>query len=407
MEINKDQLLKESKVFCILPWVHAYIEPTGNVLPCCTTDGNLPFGSVKNDSIKNIINSDNFKQMRLNMLNGAKNESCKYCYKTEETSAWSFRDYANKNFGQHFDEVIKNTQADGTLNDFKMRYYDIRFSNICNFKCRTCGSDFSSQWAAENKRFDPTHHIIIHADDHKGGLLDEVFEHINNIEMAYFAGGEPLITEEHYLILEELIKHKRTDITLRYNTNMSNLKFKDYDLISLWKQFKHVEISASIDHYGERAEYIRNGTDWGQVESNLHLIRNYDFINYQFNTVMSIFNYSTLAEFYNYMYDKGLYKRTDQISLFKCMNPAWCSAQALPVGIKEVSSQKLNLLIDKFEELRFYSIDNIKDGVRFANAEHTWEAQKNKFQMEIAHKDNLRGEDFCKTFPELATMMDK
>ena len=406
MEIDKDQLLNESKTFCMLPWIHTYIEPTGKVLPCCTTDGKIPFGSVKSDSIANIVNSDKFKQMRLNMLTGVKSDSCKFCYKTEETSPWSFRDYANKNFSKHFDEAVPNTNSDGSINNFKMRYYDIRFSNICNFKCRTCGSDFSSQWAAENKRFDPLHHVVIHADNHKGSLLAEVFEHINNIEMAYFAGGEPLITEEHYLILEELIKHKRTDITLRYNTNLSNLRFKDYDLISLWKQFKRVEVSASIDHYGERAEYIRHGTNWAEVEENLQLIRKYDFIDYQFNTVMSVFNYNTLDEFYRYMYSKGLYRPRDHISLFKTMDPAWCSSQILPPDIKAGGSRKLNELVQDFKKLYFYSLDNITDGVKFAEADNTWETHKNKFQAEIKHKDNLRNEDFCKTFPELATMMD-
>jgi MoaA/NifB/PqqE/SkfB family radical SAM enzyme len=285
--------------------------------------------------------------------------------------------------------------------------WDYRFSNLCNFKCRTCGSDFSSQWAAENKKFEPSQPIVIHADNNRGNLLNEVYEHINNIEMAYFAGGEPLITEEHYLILEELIKHKRTDITLRYNTNMSNLKFKDYDLISLWKQFKKVEVSASIDHYGERAEYIRSGADWGVVESNLNTIRNYDFINYHFNTVMSVFNYSSLPEFYRYMYSKGLYRPKDQMSLFKCMDPTWCSSQVLPEGIKAVSSANLTVLANELKALNFYSTDSITDGVKFADSEHTWSIYKDKFQAEIKHKDNLRGENFCKTFPELAHMMEK
>jgi MoaA/NifB/PqqE/SkfB family radical SAM enzyme len=407
MEINKDHLLNKSKVFCILPWVHAYVEPTGDVLPCCTTDGRIPLGSVKNNSIKTVINNEGYKQMRLNMLNDVKSEACKFCYKTELTSPWSFRDYANKNFGKYFDETVANTNDDGSINDFKMRYYDIRFSNICNFKCRTCGSDFSSQWAAENKKFSPGHHIVIHADDHKGNLLNEVYEHINNIEMAYFAGGEPLITEEHYLILEELIKHNRTDVILRYNTNLSNLKFKDYDLISLWKQFKKVEISASIDHYGERAEYIRHGTNWGDIENNLKLIRTYDFIEYQFNTVMSVFNYTTLADFYSYMWIKGFYRPKDQISLFKCMDPAWASAQILPEEIKSIGTEKLNRIIPKFEKIKFYSVENIKNGVAFAESEHTWDIHKNKFQTEVRHKDKLRGEDFCKVFPEMSTMMEK
>jgi MoaA/NifB/PqqE/SkfB family radical SAM enzyme len=406
MEVDKNQLLNSSEVFCMFPWIHTYIEPSGKVLPCCSTDSTIPFGSVKTDSIKNIINNDHYKQMRLNMLTGVKNKSCKFCYKTQDTSDWSFRDYANISFKHKFDEVMAKTNEDGSIDDFKMFYYDVRFSNICNFKCRTCGPGFSSLWAAEQKKLKANIPIVMHADDQSGKLLNEVFEHIDNFEMAYFAGGEPLITEEHYIILEELIKRKKTNIPLRYNTNLSNLKFKDHDLIQLWKQFSKVEISASIDHYGERAEYIRNGTDWGTVESNLKRIRSFDFIEYQINTVMSVFNYVTLADFYSYMIDKDLFRSTDKITLFKCMNPPWASAMALPPALKNQGSASINNLVTRLENDNFFSVQLIKNATRFAESENTWDTLKHKMRFEIAHKDNLRGENFKKTFPELQLILD-
>ena len=408
MDVNKNQLLNDSKVFCMFPWVHTYIEPSGKVLPCCSTDSSIPLGSIKLDSIKNIINNDHYKKLRLNMLNDIKSDSCKFCYKTEETNDWSFRGYANDNFKHKFDEVLANTNQDGSINDFKMFYYDIRFSNICNFKCRTCGPGLSSLWGAEKKKLQPNTPIVIHADNQTGKLIDEVFEHIDNFEIAYFAGGEPLITDEHYIILEELIKRKKTDIVLRYNTNLSNLKFKNYDLIHIWKQFKKVEVSASIDHYGDRAEYIRHGTNWGVVESNLKLIRSLDFVEYQINTVMSVFNYVTLTEFYMYMHDKGLFRPADKITLFKCMNPTWASAMALPLELKKQGTDKINnVLANYLEKHRFYSSQQIKNGAGFAESEHTWDIQKHKMRFEIAQKDNIRNEDFRKTFPELQSILDK
>ena len=402
-----DKPTDDNKTFCMLPWIHAYVEPSGNVLPCCTTDGKLPFGSVKNESLKNIVMySDHFKQMRLNMLAGKTNPSCTFCYKTEKTQPWSFRTYANESFNHHIDDVIAKTNDDGSLQDFKMYYYDIRFSNICNFKCRTCGSAFSSSWASENRVYDKTSPIIIHADDNKGALLSEVLnEHIDNIELAYFAGGEPLITEEHYLVLEELIKRNKTNITLRYNTNLSNFKFKDYDVISMWKKFKKIELSASIDHYGERAEYIRSGTDWGVMETNLKQVTNYDFIDYQFNTVLSIFNYYTLADFYSYMKDKGFYRRTDRISLFPCMDPPYFSSQVLPKGLKGMAEAKLKTLYHRLKAEQYFSIQTIKNGIAFASADDLWDQEKNNFRDQIKIRDDLREEDFVKTFPELKNLM--
>jgi organic radical activating enzyme len=407
MNVDKHYLLNDSKVFCIFPWIHTYIEPSGKALPCCSTDSSIPLGSIKTDSIRGIINNDRYRQLRLNMINDVKSDSCKFCYKTEETNDWSFRDYANSTFKHKFDEVIANTNEDGSINNFKMFYYDIRFSNICNFKCRTCGPGFSSLWGAEQKKFRPETPIVIHADDQSGKLIDEVFEHIDNIEIAYFAGGEPLITDEHYILLEELIKRNKTDIVLRYNTNLSNLKFKSYDLIHLWKQFKKVEVSASIDHYGDRAEYIRHGTNWGTVESNLKLIRSLDFIEYQVNTVMSLFNYVTLSEFYMYMQDKDLFRPSDKITLFKCMNPAWASAMALPVELKKQGSDKIDTLVNYLEKNRFFSSQQIKNAVGFAESEHTWDVQKHRLKFEVNQKDKLRDEDFRKTFPELQSILDK
>ena len=107
-----------------------------------------------------------------------------------------------------------------------MRYFDLRFSNICNFKCRTCNYEYSSQWEQEDKRRGIKRPIINFAKEDTA-LLQDVINQIPNIETAYFAGGEPLITEEHYIIIEEMIRKNRTDIKLMYNTNLSNFKFKN------------------------------------------------------------------------------------------------------------------------------------------------------------------------------------
>ncbi len=406
MEVDNKSII-ENKTFCILPWIHAYIEPSGNVLPCCTTDGKIPFGSVKENSLKDVVsNSEGYKQMRLNMINGVKSPSCKFCYKTEKTQNWSFRTYANEKFIHHLDEVLENTNDDGSLKDFKMYYYDIRFSNICNFKCRTCGSAFSSSWGAENRIYNKDFPIVIHADDNKGVLLKEVLdEHIDNVEIAYFAGGEPLITEEHYIVLEELIRRGKTNIILRYNSNLSNFKFKNNDLIGLWKQFKKIELSASIDNFGERAEYIRHGTDWGVIETNLNQITQYDFIDYQFNTVMSVFNFLTLSEFYSYMKVKGFYRPKDNISLFPCMDPAYFSSQIMPENLKKLGVVKLQHLIYKLKLEHYYSIQSLQNAISFATAENTWDQWKTEFQSQINRVDEIRGEDFVKTFPELKSLM--
>ena len=310
---------------------------------------------------------------------------------------------SKEHFAKHFDEVVPTTQEDGTVPEFKMRYFDIRFSNICNFKCRTCGSEFSSQWGMEmNKNYDSKHPIVIHADDHKGDLLNEVLSHIEHIDLAYFAGGEPLITDEHYTMLEEMIRLGRTDITLRYNTNASNIKYKNHDILSLWKHFKKIELSCSVDHYGERAEFLRKGTDWGKVESNLLTFRDLDFVIFQMNTVFSLFNYSTIGEFYNYLKEKNIVRREDWYhSLYLAVHPSYYSAKSLPKLLKVDAARKALAWAESNKDDGTSLSRLVTDAVNFANDGDTWANVRTQFLGHTKSLDRIREESFWKTFPEL------
>ena len=401
--MDKNQLLNESKVFCMFPWVHLNVTPKGDIYPCCSNNYTEPFGNAKKTTLKEAFNNERMKQLRLNMLSETPSKICEFCYKHEQAGPFSFRNYSKEQFASRFDEVVPNTQADGTVEDFRMHYFDVRFSNICNFKCRTCGSEFSSQWGAEmNKHYDKTHPIVIHADDHKGNLLNEVLSQIEYIDLAYFAGGEPLITDEHYTILEEMIRVGRTDITLRYNTNASNIKYKNHDILDLWKHFKKIELSCSVDHYGERAEVLRKGTDWGKVESNLLTFRNLDYVSFQINTVFSIFNYSTIGEFYNYLKSKDIVRSNDWYhSLYLAVHPEYYCAKSLPRELKNLAKIKAQEFIagngDQYQSLTRL----VGEAINFADESDVWEQNKQAFLMHSKSLDKIRNEDFLKVFPEL------
>lgn len=408
MNLDKDYLLNESKTFCMFPWVHLNATPKGDVYPCCSNDYTTPVGNTKEQTLKQIFNSPKMKELRVDMLNERKNKICDFCYKHEEAGPHSFRNYSKEHFAKYFDEVVPTTQEDGTVDEFKMRYFDIRFSNICNFKCRTCGSEFSSQWGMEmQKNFDPKHPIVIHVDDNKGSVLEEVLTHIEHIDLAYFAGGEPLITDEHYTMLEEMIRLGRTDITLRYNTNASNIKYKKHDVLDLWKHFKKIELSCSIDHYGERAEWLRKGTDWGKVEENLLTFRELDYVSFQMNTVFSIFNYPTIGEFYEYLRKKNIVRRNDWYhSLYLAVHPSYYCAKSLPKELKAIAKQKA-LAWAKYNEEDGTSLSRlVVDAVNFAGDKDQWQDTRKEFLQHTASIDRIRDENFWKVFPELNKLQD-
>jgi sulfatase maturation enzyme AslB (radical SAM superfamily) len=257
-----------------------------------------------------------------------------------------------------------------------------------------------------NKHFVKDHPIIIHADE-KGDLLRECLEQVEHIDLAYFAGGEPLITDEHYVMLEEMIRKGRTDITLRYNTNASNIKYKSYDVLDLWKHFKRVELSCSVDHYGDRAEWLRKGTDWGVVESNLLKFRELDYVSFQMNTVFSIFNYSTLGEFYQYLKDKDIIRREDWYhSLYLAVHPSYYSAKSLPKQLKIEAATKAKQWADNNENDGTSLSRLVNDAINFANESDTWENNKELFLQHTRSIDRIRDENFWAVFPELNILRD-
>ena len=142
---------ENSKTFCILPWIHMYVNPDGSVLPCCIAQHKERLGNVQEESIKDIWNNEKYKSLRKRMLAGEKCNECTACYSSEENNNQSMRQDKLNRFKESI-SLIQNTNSDGSLNEMNLKYFDVRWSNICNFKCRSCGSLYSSSWAAENNK---------------------------------------------------------------------------------------------------------------------------------------------------------------------------------------------------------------------------------------------------------------
>ena len=403
--------LSTSKTLCVVPWIHIHTNPSGIATPCCIAESCTKpegVGNAREQSLMEIVNSEPMKKLRLDMLAEVKNSECTKCYEHEEQGLKSFRNMINDEFSHQYD-VINSTKKDGSLKEFKMRYFDIRFNNICNFKCRTCGSGFSTQWEQEDLKHKVWNAKVIPKNDNKE-FLAEVLDQIPNMETAYFAGGEPLITEEHYILLEEMIRSGKTDINLRYNTNLSNLKFKDKDLLSLWKHFTNgVNVYASIDHYGERAEYIRHGTDWGVVETNFKLVKKTPFINLHMNTVLSVFNILTIRDFYQYLYDNKMYSNKDSVyMLYNMSTPEFLACHILPPDLKIKAKESLEQTVKflKSKKFKVHQIKQITDAIPWAMSKDSWEQQKMNFRSEVKRLDKIRDENFKQTFPELAILLE-
>lgn len=417
--VDTQRLLTENETFCMMPWVHIHKTPEGVTLPCCIGNFKYKKAIPENSSIAESVNSDFMKQLRVDMLHGRRNAVCKACYNSEKTGH-SFRQESNQLYGKYLQENIMNTTHDGTLHNFKMRHFDIRLNNVCNFKCRTCNAGYSSLWEAEDIKQGLRGKTQTMSDVAcTSSMLKEILEHIPHMDRAYFAGGEPLVAEEHYLILDSLLQADRTDVCLVYNSNASKLKFKKKDVLKLWEKFEQpVEFFASVDHFGSRAEYIRHGTRWPEIEKNLKKLKAAHNVKYSLTTTVSCLNYPTLHSFIEYIIEQDLWPQGD----FQ-INPVWfpeyLSPQALPEAIKQQASEKLNQLLSRLESENQeqyntdcncvyapLTLERMRQFINTVNQAHTWPENQHKFQQETQRLDKIRTENFSDTFPELRSMLD-
>ena len=425
---SKQDLL-EHKTFCVLPWVHFHAWPDGRVYPCCQTNYRSDIDQYTGQSFSDIMNNDEFKKIRVDMLDGKKPmKYCSYCFNAEEKfDQTSPRNHKNQQFlDDHFDVVAKaleSTTASGEI-DFNLRYYDIRFSNICNLKCRTCGPNLSSTWASEAMTTRPNglseyplikKNGIIKINDISKSILDEILtdETLSGLKQLYFAGGEPLVMAEHYQILEGLIRLGNTKVKLMYNTNFTKLTFGSKDVLDLWEHFPDLHIGTSIDDVGDRLFYTRSGAVWTDVVNNFKRfharIPGSKFKIYNSITV-SIFNVFYLPEIIAEFYAEGLIHKDNDWSthLNMVFDPDYFSVTALPLEFKKVVEAKLNKFVAEYDfgndKLKKNLIDRIEYTIDLMNSKDDSHMMGNA-AFSIFQYDKIRNENFLECFKEANTYL--
>ena len=344
LDDRKRFLLDNSKRFCMLPWIHLHAAPDGDVYPCCHSMNIDPVGSVKTHTLEQVWNGTPQRQLRQNMLTEQSSTACRRCYEQEESGFFSGRKSANKHFG-HYIHKIDSTMSDGAQPAFEMTYWDIRFSNLCNLKCRSCGHIFSSQWYQDQAKlagpaWKAQNKVLNYAGRTETDMWEQLEPHLDYVEQVYFAGGEPLLMEEHYRILEELLRRGRTDVRLIYNTNFTHTDLKGRSVFEYWRQFDSVAVGASLDASGARGEYIRKGTVWSTVEENRRLmLATCPEVDFYISPTLSIMNAQHLPDFHREWVDAGLIKPQD-LNVNILQDPPHYRIDIAPAEYKEVLTQK-------------------------------------------------------------------
>lgn len=395
---------KNSKTMCILPWIHMHPWPNGKTMLCCDSPWETNIGDLRENSLREVWNSPSMRQVRLNMLQGKSCKECVRCYEKEKYGHDSLRVRSNRDWLEpHWDKVAK-TNADGSLDDLHIVYLDFRFSNVCNLRCRYCGPELSSNWFqdAVKSSFNqtPTESVIQIRKDVEG-FMEEFETMLPHIEQIYWAGGEPIIMDEHWHIMNRLVELGKTDIRIFYNTNFTKLKYKQHNVIDLWKNFKHISVGASLDAEGARGEYQRKGTIWNDVIANIEELRTRaPEIDFYVSSTVSAYNAWHITDFHRSWVEKGYIKAGDWYVNVLLNNPRF-RMSVLPQSLKEEIKYKWNKHLRWLEPQDHIgrATEGYRSAMKFLDDDHTHLLEEfKKFNAEF---DDLRGDNFAETFPEL------
>ena len=353
-----EEFIRNSEAFCMNPWVHLFVTHTGNVVPCCLTPWNdeTALGNLKKDQLKDVWNGVRMREFRAKMLKDQKDKRCGQCYESEKFGLKSTRQFVNFLYADKLDWV-QTTQSNGYAKYSKPIYWDIRWSNVCNLKCRICGHHSSSKWYDDALQLNETNHDtrIVKAVDNFDDFLSEIEEFLPNLEEVYFAGGEPLYMDEHYAILEKLIELKKTNIKLRYSTNFSKLSFKNWEVIPFWKKFDNIFIHASLDGIEDKVELQRSGLRWDEVLKNRILLKKEcPQIDFMITPTINVFNILHLPEFHNKWVKEGLIK-IDDFMPHTLRDPDIYNIQILPRELKLKVEKNIR---EHVEWIKSYALKN-------------------------------------------------
>jgi MoaA/NifB/PqqE/SkfB family radical SAM enzyme len=394
--------------FCVLPWVSLEASPIGTVRPCCLADDELlddagdKFSLLTAD-FGDIQRSRAMTLLREQFLAGEQPQTCRKCWSEERAGRTSKR--------MHTLDRLKHMgiSAEWTADAKPLMFLDLKLGNICNLKCRICGSWSSSQFAAEDIAQLPrdeqkkSHaYTMLRAGAwprENTQFWTEIDNHLNDIRYIEFTGGEPFMIEEHFDMLQGIVDRGIAhQVEIHYNTNGTQYPERGE---AIWRHFKTVEIAFSIDDVGDRFEYQRTNANWLAVCENLDRFRDlkesYPNIVLQVCTTVNVFNVRYLDQVaqwidcnqdgFNFVY-------------WNMMHDAWYfSIGCLPDLAKQAIADHLRQanIPAQFRTEFDRIIDFMQRG-----------ASTDGFmtRMKIADLDRKRNTDFAVISPEMATLID-
>lgn len=360
-----------SKFFCPLPWVHQFIHPQG-IKMCCSSKTTLDL------TVNEFKNSQYLTEIKELISNGQVPHDCTSCVETEKNGYASTRTLALNDWSYTIETVPD-----------QILYFDVRWSNLCNFSCRTCEPAFSSEIARERQIFP------VHLFNNK--VKEDLLEHLSQVQKINFTGGEPLLIKENIEILEKLLSLGRTDCEILITTNASVINGK---LLEIIKQFKTVHWTISIDAVSRAAEYIRNGTVWSIVEENIYTILKLKH-SVALNCVLSAYSVLDIDKLVNFFVNLKSTHKTQPLELWfaVCTEPVEINPMLLPNKYKSIAIEKLHCAINLLTDIKDNPVRSLQTLKSLHNNLSTEHVDNDSLFLEYTQNlDGLRSQNFNNIF---------
>ena len=393
--------------FCVLPWVSMETSPTGTVRPCCLAEDEIkdengtPF-ELASTAFSDIQNSKHMQDLRQQFLDGKNPKTCQKCWNEEDSGRTSKRMHTLDRLKHMISDDITWTKEPDSL-----MFLDLKLGNICNLKCRICGSWSSSAFATEELKHMPQEkkkssfqYMMLKKGSwprEKTEFWDELESILGQIRYIEFTGGEPFMIGEHFDLLKKLVdKDISSQVEIHYNTNGTH--FPEH-AINIWKSFKHVEVAFSIDDVGDRFEYQRTNAVWSEVQNNIakfkQLRDSVDNMSLQVCSTVNAYNIYYLSDLAHWIDKQGF----DFVYWNMLHEPSYLSVSNLPLRAKSAAIKILvNADVSSFHKKEFkHIIDFISNG----------ETTDGKELLEnIKTLDNRRNVNLADAHPEWADILN-
>lgn len=339
----------------------------GYVTSCPTQSDRL---SILKDAYlpSEVFNNQNFKQHRIDLLNGIWPKGCDICKHVEEAgSGTSMRKEELPDFAHY---------AGNGENGFEgLKTVELRFSHSCNMACLHCSEVFSSGWMSKLKRYQPDeidqkYELIqltkeMHRSSNEEDLtisisteraleiVDDLNANFPNLERVDFAGGEVLYQKQFFPTLERLAQHPNAhNMMIMFHSNF-NADFDPVTLSKLLANFKRPMIQMSIDSGPNMYSYFRDGS-WDKLVENIKKYRTADNGRTEMNLVCTTGTYQIMEIqdiFKGFLSLDANHIQASIIFTPKYLNPALMTQQ-FPVEVKkDISATKTLIGIEKANRL--------------------------------------------------------